>query len=84
MATITPGTGGTIKSSTAEGALLESAIYVQTLEADTSSNPNKKNFVNVTINTDAKIATISGSLPIEFSQNAAGQIIVQAVTYLVD
>lgn len=83
MADITPGTGGTLKSTTAENALLEAAMLVQARERTGANNPNNRNFVNVTFNSDAGTATISATIPVvQTIDPATGGISLVAEEYL--
>lgn len=82
MAPITPGTGGTLKSDTAENALLEAAMVVQNLERTTGNNPNNRNFVNVTFNSDAGTATIAATIPVVQTIGPDGKLSLEADTYL--
>lgn len=45
MATITPGTGGTLKSTTLEGALCEALKLLKGYEQDSTKNPANLNYV---------------------------------------
>lgn len=81
MALVVPG-NGTIKNNTVEGLLLEAAMMCQALEANPLANPDKKNYVNVVINTDTKVAAITANLPIGYGQNSVGQILINATQYL--
>lgn len=82
MATITPGTGGALKSDTAENALLEAAMLVQSLERTPANNPDNRNFCQVTFNTDAGTATVTSTFPITPVVGADGRITIEAVEYL--
>ena len=79
MATVTPGTGGTFKATTAEGALIEAANYLQDLEASTTGAANN---VSVSYNFDQARVTISASLPIIFSIGTAGETVIEADEYV--
>lgn len=72
-----------LKANTIEGLILEAAILAQFLEANPEANPDKKNYINVTVNTDTKTAAITANLPIGFGRNEVGQMIVNATQYLV-
>lgn len=73
---------GDIKSLTAENALLESAMRIQALERTGANNPDGRNFVNVTFNTDAGTATIAATIPITQTVNPDGTIGFLATEYL--
>lgn len=84
MADIVSAAGSTLKSTTAENALLESAMYVQKLERTSANNPNNRNFVNVQFNTDAGTATITATIPVtQAIDPASGGISLVAEEYLV-
>ncbi|OLP19816.1 hypothetical protein BST81_03540 [Leptolyngbya sp. 'hensonii'] len=82
MATITPGTGGTFKSVTAEGQAIEALIYLQDRENTTTANPNGEDRLDGNFDTDLR--TFSGQFRIPASQsiNGSGQLVIQAVPYL--
>lgn len=71
-----------LSSTTVENALFEAASYVQGLERSPDHNPQNKNYVNVTIDTDTAIATITARLPIFFNVNARGGLTVSISEYL--
>ena len=58
------GTGGTFKGNSPEKYCLEVLMYLQSLEADPSKNPNNRNFVTGTYNSDSRIYAGSFSLPV--------------------
>lgn len=72
------------KSTAVEQMLLEVAIFLQVLEDNLIYNTAvpPANKVNVTINTDARTATISAILPISFTTNASGGTVITADQYL--
>lgn len=69
------------KSPTAEGVFLEAAMVLQSLESYELTNPNKKNNINIQINTDALTATISAIIPIQIGWNG-GKTEIEAYEYL--
>lgn len=74
---------GEIKSTTHENALLELAMKLQVKERDSTSNPNNKNNVQVTFNTDAGTCNIQITLPVTQGTNATtGAIEFKAEEYL--
>lgn len=74
---------GAIKSTTHENALLEIAMQMQVKEGNATSNPNNKNNVQVTFNTDAKTCNIQVTLPITQGTNTTtGAIEFTAEEYL--
>lgn len=72
-----------LQSNTLEGLFLEIALLLQKYELDESKNPNKQNLVNVSVDTDAKKASITARLPIDFSTTQNGGYVV-AFPYLTD
>lgn len=82
MATVTPGTGGTIKSTTAEGQAIEALIYLQSRETLIDANPQQEDRITGAFDTDLK--TFSGNFRIPASQtiNTAGNLVIQATPYL--
>lgn len=80
--TFNPGTGGTFKSTTCAGYLLEAIIYCQNLEKNPAKNPNNNNNISGTFNIDR--ATFSGTidLPILVSINSDGKVLYATDQYL--
>lgn len=74
----------TIKSLTAEGQLLEVLMLLQSLERQVGRNPNNRNYVTGSL--DSETGQFSGQLtvPIQASLSAEGDLVVTAVPYLVD
>jgi hypothetical protein len=58
------GTGGTFKGNSPEKYCLEVLMYLQSLEADATKNPNNRNFVTGTYNSDSRVYAGSFSLPV--------------------
>lgn len=77
-----PGTGGTFKSTTCAGYLMEAIIYCQNLEQNVAKNPNRENNITGSFNTDS--TTFSGTidLPVSVSINASGDVVYVANEYL--
>ena len=77
------GTGGDLKSTTLEAAMLEAAFKLQALEkapvALGATAPD--NNMTITINTETLVAAINATLPISFSV-AGGLPVIEAVSYL--
>lgn len=70
---------------TLEGAFLELAILLQKIETNEAYNPDKKNQVNVIIDSDTKLASITARLPVDFYINVRGEQVYKARQYtLVD
>lgn len=81
MATLTPGTGGTLKSTTIEGTLLEVAVLLQQTEEAVTTDPIPEN-VNVSFDTNDGTATISATLPITVAFDANGKPVITAAPYV--
>jgi hypothetical protein len=82
MVAITLGTGGTFKSPTAEGHLLEICTYLQNQERSNISNSTNKDYVQISFNLNDMTTGISFALPAEQTINETGQIITTASDYL--
>lgn len=80
----TPGTGGTFKSVTAEAYVLETLMYLQALEQNLLKNPQNRNFITGSYNSDTKVYTGTFSLPILLSLGTDGEVICVANPYLLD
>lgn len=83
MATITPGTGGTCKSSTAEGQLQEILSYICLRQAQTANNPG--GVTNVTGSHNQQTLTFAGTyrFTVNHAINGSGQLLLTAEPYLV-
>jgi hypothetical protein len=83
MATVTPGTGSTIKSTTAEGQLHEVITFIGIRQRNSSTNPGEVE--NVTGQHDQQALLFSGSYQFNVSQSIAsnGSLTLEAVPYLV-
>lgn len=82
MATITPGTGATISSTTAEGQALAALLYLQQRESNTVANPNAEDRISASFDTD--LLTFAGQyqLPATQAINGSGQLVIAAGNYL--
>ena len=75
-----PGTGGDLSATTYPGALLELATLLQSAEAGDADADNN---VNITVDSDAGVATFTGSIPIVFAVSGTdGSISIQANPYI--
>lgn len=83
MATVTPGTGGTIKSTTAEGQLHEIISFISQKQASISTNPSEA--INVSANHDQQALLFSGTYQFSVSQTigANGALTLTVNSYLV-
>lgn len=84
MAAITPGSGGTFKTLTAEGRTLEVLVFLQTLEKNPLKNPQNRTYINGTLNTRSGLYGGTFSLPVTESLFTDGSLRLQAKTYLED
>ena len=83
MATVTPGTGSTIKSTTAEGQAHEVLTYIGIRQRSLSTNPGE--VTNITGQHDQQALIFSGTYQLSVSQaiNSSGTLTLEAVPYLV-
>lgn len=77
-----PGEGGTFKSQTIEGYVLETLMYLQVLELQSAKNPNNRNYVTGSFSADALTYTGTFSLPITQTIEADGSSRFVAIEYL--
>ncbi|MHC5718997.1 MAG: hypothetical protein ACYTX0_44765 [Nostoc sp.] len=82
MTTITPGTGGTLKSVKAESALVELVTFLKNAQADLTINPNKFNYVTIDYNVNTGSVSISFNLPASTLITTIGTIEIIAPEYL--
>lgn len=80
----TAGTGGDLKSTNLEAATLEAFYALQGFEKETvaigeTAPPNN---VNIQVNTETLIASITATLPISIAVNSAGKPEITAIEYL--
>jgi hypothetical protein len=67
MATITPGTGATLTSTTAEGQLFSAIMFAEQQENDITRNPTGLNYVTPSLDYDSSNLTVTiSSLPIDW------------------
>lgn len=71
----TPGTGGTFKANTPEGYALEVLMYLQNLERNPTLNPQNRNFISGSYNSDTGRYEGSYSVPIQFNIDAGNGLI---------
>lgn len=77
-----PGTEGTFKSNTCTGYFIEVVIYIQNLESNSTYNPDKRNYVTGTFNSDSTIFSGSINLPINVNIDENGGVVYTAKEYL--
>lgn len=71
-----------INATTAEGATLELLMYLQNKERDATANPQGRNFVTGTYNSDTGTYSGTYSFPCTLTINATGQIVLTADEYV--
>lgn len=79
----TPGSGGTFKSSSIEGYLLEIVTYLEIVESNPTKNPNSNNYVSSTFDSDNRVVTGVATIPIIFELGSEF-IKIMADEYLLD
>lgn len=80
--TFTPGTTGTFKSIGIEAYCLEVLMYIQNLELQPAKNPQNRNGVTGSYNSDTKLYTGTFNFPVTQEIGADGAVRFQAVEYL--
>jgi hypothetical protein len=80
----TSGSGGTFKSPTCAGYFIEVVIYLQNLEINFATNPEKRNYISGTFNSDSTVFSGAISLPITISIDNSGRVVYTAKEYLVN
>lgn len=82
MAAIAPGSGGSIRSTTAESALVEAILFLKQCERDSAKNPNGTQSVNFAV-TDSGLV-FSGDFSIAANQTltGTGSLAIAANPYL--
>lgn len=82
MTTITSGSNSTLKSTTAENALVELVTILKNGETNTTVNPNKRNYVTLDFNLNTGSVAISFSIPSVPIITGTGSIEITASEYL--
>lgn len=82
MATIQPGTGGTFKTATAEGRLVESICFLQMQESIAAQNSSGRNGVSGDFSIEDSVFTGTYQLPTEQAILADGSLTLVATPYL--
>lgn len=76
-----PGTGGTLKSSTAENALVELLVVIKNgEETEQNENPNFQSKINLSIS--EKTVTFNGSLTSVIVNGADGRPVIDVDEYI--
>lgn len=73
---------GQLRSRTAEGLFFELATILQKLESTEEYNSDKKNLVNIQINTDTGVAQITANIIVENRVSTQGNSTFIAKPYL--
>jgi len=83
MATVVPGTGGTIKSTTAEGQAHEILTFIGIAQRSLNTNPGEA--TNIAAQHDQQALIYSGTYQLSVSQaiNSSGNLVLEAVPYLI-
>jgi hypothetical protein len=83
MASITPGSGGSLTSTTVEAQILELAIFITLGEANTSQNPSGLDYIQIDTTTDMTIASIAWSFPVAASAAVGGGHLYDGEEFLI-
>lgn len=76
-------TGAELKSTTLENGFFELANRIQITEQDSAKNTSGKNVMQITIDTDRKIATVQANLPLITTINSTtGAVEYRVESYL--
>lgn len=79
------GTGADLKSDTKEGLALEALMSLQAIERNPGLNPDNRNFITGTYNSDTGVFAGTYSFPVaQVIDAATGQIRLEATEYLLD
>ena len=79
------GAGADLKSDTREGIALEALMMLQAIERNPALNPDTRNFVTGTYNSDTGVFAGTYSFPVaQTIDPATGQIRLEATEYLLD
>lgn len=70
----TAGSGGTLKSTSAEDALVELMVYIR----ETSSAQNKTNPISMSLDIATEKLTFSGELDVDISLGTTGKPVIDA------
>lgn len=82
MTSITPGTNGTLKSTTAEALLAEIATFLRNNEKVSARNPTNLNYIRPDFNLNSFTFICSFSLPVEQTIGTDGGVTFTASEYL--
>jgi hypothetical protein len=78
------GANSTYSSASVEAAVLERLMYLQGLEQQSARNPNSRNFVTGTFDSETKLYQGTFSLPVATEIGSQGEIKFTAIPYLID
>ncbi len=82
MVAITPGTGGTFKSTSAEALLAEIIDFMQLQEVNSIRNPNARDYVRCSYDCNSYTMTASFNFPYIEALNAEGLLTANVPDYL--
>jgi hypothetical protein len=84
MTLITPGTTGTLQSTSAEAALVEILTFIRNNERLSAKNPSSRRYVNVDYNLNTGFVVLSWTIPSRVNITGTGSIETSADNYLTD
>lgn len=82
MAAIAPGSGGTLKSTTAESALVEAILFLVQCERDSAKNPNGYRSLNYAVTDSGAVFSGDFSLSATQTLTGTGSLAIAANPYL--
>lgn len=82
MASISPGSLGTFKSTTAEGRLIEIVTYLDNLERNATNNPEAKDAISWRIDSADQAFSGTFSLPAQQAIGVGGVLQISALPYI--
>lgn len=83
MVAIQPGTGGTFKTTTAEARAIESLCYLQLQEADSTKNPNGRQVISGSFDTEDLSFSGTYAFPADQTLSPGVGLVIVATNYLV-
>jgi hypothetical protein len=79
---LTPGTNGTLKSTTLEGAIIELAVFLNNSELNTTINTASANNISPSFSLDNSAFLTSFNIPATQTVNSDGTVKISATEYL--
>lgn len=83
MVAIQPGTGGTFKTATAEARAIEALCFLQLQEADTTKNPNNRQVISGSFDTEDLTFSGTYAFPADQTLSSGVGLVIVATNYLV-